>query len=338
MSPADLALFQDFKRRNNGGIQLAIVSYLRDKITRGELQPGTQLPSLRELAQLWGTNFFSVKLATDALQEAGLLSKHQGRGMFVDQPQAEAISRVGIYMSGTPQNRQNFIAFATQCDLLCERLDARGIDYVIWRDSRPAAEHTGPPPVMRQAITQKRVQAVCGVNIRRYDMRWFGALPIHKAFLTANRFPTPSFNDMAAELRVQGRQRVAIISPEGQDSTWSFVVEGFKNAGVRIPPRRQRIFAEAAYLERDWSELGYHAAMELLTASPRPDALIVYPDNAVPGVIQAILQLGLRVPEDLQTIFHRNRELPYFCPFPSMTITTSLSDMADQLFASLVGG
>ncbi|MGI5922463.1 MAG: GntR family transcriptional regulator [Lentisphaeria bacterium] len=337
MSPADLASYRDFKRSGNGGIQLAIVSYLRDKIVRGELQPGTQLPSLRELAQLWGTNFFSVKLATDALQEAGLLSKHQGRGMFVEQPQADAISQVGIYLSGTPQNRQNFIAFTTMCDLLCERLDECGIDYVIWRDHRPAAEHVTAPPTMRQAITRKRVQAVCGINVRRYDMRWFGALPIRKVFFTADRFPTPGFNDMAAELSARKRRRVAIISPEGQDCKWSFVVEGFKNAGLRIPPRRQRIFPETAYLEHNWGELGYHAAMELLTASPRPDALIVYPDNAVPGVIQAILQLGLRVPEELQTIFHRNHELPYFCPFPSMYITTSLSDMADQLFATLVG-
>lgn len=330
-----LDCFRDFRRNSNGGIQLAIVAYLREKIESGALPSGLLLPSLRKLAQLWGTNFFSVKLATDALQEAGLLTKHQGCGMFVASP-LEKPARVGIYLSEVPYNRQNFIAFAVQCELLCERLDAAGIDYVIWRDTREAREHTTAPQAMQQAIAKKQVQAICGVNIRRYDMGWFCRLPIRKTYLTANRFFQPGFAAMAADLQQQGRERIAIISPEGQESRWSFIVEGFRDAGVRIPPRRLRIFNEQEYLQYDWSELGYRAAMELLTARRPPDALIVYPDNAVPGVIHAILQLGLKVPGDLTTIFHRNVELNYFCPFPSTYIDTSLSAMADQLFTSVV--
>ena len=67
----------------------------------------------------------------------------------------------------------------------------------------------------------------------------------------------------------------------------------------------------------------------------RPDALIVYPDNAVTGAIQAILQLGICVPEELSVVFHRNVELPYFCPFAARFLDTRLSDIVDKLIESI---
>lgn len=83
MTNTKLDSFRDFQWNDNGGIQLAIAAYLREKIESGALPAGMQLPSLRKLAELWGTSFFSVKLATDALQGAGLLTKHQGHGKTV---------------------------------------------------------------------------------------------------------------------------------------------------------------------------------------------------------------------------------------------------------------
>ena len=82
-------------------------------------------------------------------------------------------------------------------------------------------------------------------------------------------------------------------------------------------------------------KIGYEKTLELLRAPLRPDALIVYPDNAVTGAIQAILQLGICVPEELSVVFHRNVELPYFCPFAARFLDTRLSDIVDKLIESI---
>lgn len=78
--------------------------------------------------------------------------------------------------------------------------------------------------------------------------------------------------------------------------------------------------------------------MELLSAKRRPDALIVYPDNTVQGAIQAILELGIKVPKDLFVFFHRNVELGYYCNFDADYIDVSISDIADKLIQRISDG
>ena len=74
---------RDFRRGGTAGIHQELAYYLREKISTGVLAPGEQLPSLRDLAALWNTNPFSVRLAMDDLVCRGLLNRQQGRGMFV---------------------------------------------------------------------------------------------------------------------------------------------------------------------------------------------------------------------------------------------------------------
>ena len=60
----------------------------------------------------------------------------------------------------------------------------------------------------------------------------------------------------------------------------------------------------------------YDAVKRLLAANPPPDALVVHPDELVPGVVAAILESGLSVPRDLRCVFHCNRGMRPFAPFP----------------------
>ena len=102
-----------------------------------------------------------------------------------------------------------------------------------------------------------------------------------------------------------------------------------------IMERNLRVISQETLACRNWDEIGYEKTLELLRAPLRPDALIVYPDNAVTGAIQAILQLGICVPEELSVVFHRNVELPYFCPFAARFLDTRLSDIVDKLIESI---
>lgn len=62
------------------------------KITSGELAPGTQLPSQRDLARMLGVGRSSVREAINALVVMGYLAPQQGRGTFVREslPAADA--------------------------------------------------------------------------------------------------------------------------------------------------------------------------------------------------------------------------------------------------------
>jgi GntR family transcriptional regulator len=64
-----------------------IVETIKLAVARGELQEGSQLPSLRELANQLGINMRTVVKAYEELVHAGLAVMQQGRGVFITAPQ-----------------------------------------------------------------------------------------------------------------------------------------------------------------------------------------------------------------------------------------------------------
>jgi GntR family transcriptional regulator len=60
-----------------------IVLQLRHHTATGRLQPGAQLPTVRELARRLGVNFNTVARAYRLLAREGTLSTQPGRGTFV---------------------------------------------------------------------------------------------------------------------------------------------------------------------------------------------------------------------------------------------------------------
>jgi DNA-binding transcriptional regulator YhcF (GntR family) len=72
------------------GVQLA--ERLTTAVRSGELNPGDQLPSVRQMASLAGVNVNTVRTVYGRLEQQGLLSSEQGRGTFVQGDQADRAS------------------------------------------------------------------------------------------------------------------------------------------------------------------------------------------------------------------------------------------------------
>jgi DNA-binding GntR family transcriptional regulator len=62
-------------------IQLAAI--LRGQISRGELEPGRPVPSLRTLVETYGVNRGTAAKAIGILADEGLVVVVKGRGWFV---------------------------------------------------------------------------------------------------------------------------------------------------------------------------------------------------------------------------------------------------------------
>ena len=60
-----------------------VVEQILNKLKTGDLTPGGQLPSQRELAYLLGVGRSSVREAINALTVMGYLDVHQGKGTFI---------------------------------------------------------------------------------------------------------------------------------------------------------------------------------------------------------------------------------------------------------------
>lgn len=67
-------------------VYLQIMSQVKHAIATGELQPGDQLPTVRQLAADSRVNFNTVARAYRQLDEEGVISTQHGRGTFILEP------------------------------------------------------------------------------------------------------------------------------------------------------------------------------------------------------------------------------------------------------------
>ena len=72
--------------------------------------------------------------------------------------------------------------------------------------------------------------------------------------------------------------------------------DALEAAGYQIP--QERIWSTPTNTHQD----AYQAAREALTSNPRPDLLLCMSDRLALAAIQAALQMGLKVPEDLRIV------------------------------------
>ncbi len=76
-------------------IYTQIVDRVKHMIATGELKPGDQLPTVRQLAQDLRVNLNTVARAYMILNDAGIISTQQGRGTYVrDRPDERVLSRM----------------------------------------------------------------------------------------------------------------------------------------------------------------------------------------------------------------------------------------------------
>jgi GntR family transcriptional regulator len=79
VNPLNLQL--DF--RSGVPIYVQIVEQVQQSLAAGQLKPGDQLPTVRQLASDIRVNFNTVARAYRMLDDAGLISTQQGRGTYI---------------------------------------------------------------------------------------------------------------------------------------------------------------------------------------------------------------------------------------------------------------
>ena len=74
-------------------IYVQIMDQIRQMVASGDLKQGDQLPTVRQLATDLRINWNTVARAYKLLDEAGLISTQQGRGTYIWEPPAEAVTQ-----------------------------------------------------------------------------------------------------------------------------------------------------------------------------------------------------------------------------------------------------
>lgn len=88
-------MFSELDFRSHVPIYVQLVERIKHLVASGVLEPGSQLPTVRQLAAELRVNFNTIARAYRILDEAGVISTQQGRGTFVlDPPPPEQAERL----------------------------------------------------------------------------------------------------------------------------------------------------------------------------------------------------------------------------------------------------
>ncbi|GGM74996.1 transcriptional regulator [Longimycelium tulufanense] len=92
-----------------------VAADLREKIKSGNLSPGTQLPSERELVESYGVSRVTVRDAVGLLRSEGVVTVEHGRGVFVRPPTTvQRLSRSRLSRAARDANQGMFLGDAAQ--------------------------------------------------------------------------------------------------------------------------------------------------------------------------------------------------------------------------------
>src|ERR1700761_6061981 len=72
---------------------------LRSQIAQGDYAPGSRLPSLSELVDLFNVSAITIRRALGELMHEGLIEGHQGLGVFV-----KAVPKIHRVLAGDPNS------------------------------------------------------------------------------------------------------------------------------------------------------------------------------------------------------------------------------------------
>ncbi|SLK09986.1 MULTISPECIES: GntR family transcriptional regulator [unclassified Paenibacillus] len=314
-----------------------IETYIIDQIRSGNWKPGSRIPSENELAEQFSVSRITVKNALTALVDKGVVYRLQGKGTFVNDHSPEEIHNITSAVK--EQLTVPTIGF------LLPRLDNRFTANLLSGIEDTLSEN-GYQLLFAKTNDSQETEILKIQEMKQAGVRGLIIYPVEGEHynneilaLTLNRFPlvlldrnlkgveTNSISSDNHEAAIQavkhlhelGHNRIGFIST---------LAEGTSSIEDRLHGYEKALEDRHILIDRSiqMTRLAMSASDEevimmiqkFLQANPQMTALLS--SNFSPHVIQAAMQMGISVPEDLSVVFFDDVEFPDFCIIPPTAV------------------
>jgi len=294
-------------------LYLQIVDDLKSKIAAKELKAGDRLGSQAELSATYCVSLITVKKALATLINDGVIFSRVGKGTYIAQP---AIA--------THRNEHSTIGLVIQ-DILSPFFSrvmhsvedaAYKLGYHVLISSS-----SGKAEKEEAQIARFREFGVNGMIIASMSHKYYATPTIRKMLHEGFPFVMVSYiadkdvpfvgsdheqgGYLATEYLVkQGYQRIGFINGEPGNMVGELRRLGYEKAlnahGRRVDKRLQ--FHLRMRGEKHDYRSGYEIGKKFRSFSVKPDAVFVYNDLSALGFEEAILEQGLRIPDDVAIV------------------------------------
>jgi len=316
--------FENELRKVDRGKPLACHQQIHQVVVRaiegGALEAGARIPAERKLAELCGVSRTTVRLAMESLVHQGYVEKHAGSGIFVAfQP---ARRSVGCMLPAVnPYGRYQWHVLLAQSIL--REVRSRGYEDVVYlMDSAEDYAH------LERDIGRGRIDGLLSVSLLDSVSC---SLPVVYVNSKMDGFCVNiDYSRMVRQgvefLAARGRRKIALFTYKSKDKWAKQIEQAFRQILRECDLSfREEWFVEVENLRekgRPEEEGGKQALLQLWQSRQRPDAILFIDDWFGLGGMQALMELGVEVPDQVMVATHVNQgyDLPFPCPTAKLQI------------------
>ncbi|NOY77263.1 MAG: GntR family transcriptional regulator [Calditrichaeota bacterium] len=329
-----------------------IANDIADKINRKKLKAGSKLGTQRELAQEYNVSLITIKKAISDLVQKGLLFARAGKGTFVAE-------------------KHDFADFSKHriIGLVLRDLSSPFFSKIVQGVEKAASEN-GYNLLLSSSSNMKekeenQIQHFLDLNVSGLVIasmaHIFKPTPIIKK-LHQSHFPyvmVSYIEDentyfvgtdhekggfMAAEHLIKlGYRRIGYINGEKGNLVGEKRRKGFLNAlqeyGIAFDKKNEFRLRE----RREWNDYksGYEIGEYFITLKEKPEAMFIYNDLSALGFERAVLDNGLKVPDDVAIVGYDDIKRGVVAAVPLTTIhqpTDEISKIAVETVVKQIEG
>jgi DNA-binding LacI/PurR family transcriptional regulator len=332
-----------------------ITEILRQEI-RANMQLGQSLPPIMEMAKSFGVSYQTVREALSVLEAEGVVDRRSGSGTYVCTPgQGRPVQHVAVWCERDIFDPHASYFYRYVPRQLVRYFQQQGFAAKLYIGE---VSHSEPPRAeltcteFAQAVEQHQICGVVAMD-EPTGSQWLASLyeqniPLVRSREKNGQSKSPCVlsnktlkGRMGAEyLLSHGRRKIALMQwlepkpPEAR--TFNPTMDGFTaalaEAGVEINPKWIRSDLPPGAPGAGWEEFREIWS----TSEEKPDGLLVCDDMLFLGAAMAILQLGIRVPEDLLVVTHYNKGSGLKVPFPVVKLQMDPHEYVEELGQALV--
>ncbi len=272
---------------------------LRAQITSGELLPGAQMPTVAQLQAQYGVSLSTVNQAQSLLEKDGLIVREQGRRTFVaERPAVQTVGTLGLLLHVEPLSG----AYTTEL-LAGIRSEAQQQNLeLLWLNDEDVSDCRKADAILMYCHPTEAYMLNPPANIPNV------LLFQHTADFTCVAADDFNGTQIAVKHLVeQGHRRIAYLVSSDIDTISRQRIAGYRvalaEAGIHADESWLRCIARSGInnyrrngeeVMQQWLENGWHAL--------GCTAILAHNDETAIGVIKALREKGISVPNDVSVI------------------------------------
>jgi len=324
-----------------------IIDDIRYKVKSGDLKIGDPIGSQNELARQYNVSLITVKKALSELIKEGILYSRVGKGTYVasKNPKSQNVTTKTLGLVLQDMKSPFFSLIAQEAENIAFK---RGYSILF-------SHASGQVDKEESQISQFRQIGVSGLIIASMTHVYYADEMIRK--LHNEEFPYVMVSYIhdpdiyfvgtnheygghiaTCHLIEGGYKRIGYINGEEGNLVGELRYQGYVRA---LSEQGREVNDKYVYrLPRggEWYDFtsGYEMGKKICKLSDRPDAVFLYNDLAALGFQRAILEDGLRIPEDIAIVGFDDIDRASYARVPLTTVKQPIKEIADHAIENIL--